>query len=210
MTWRSVFITIIVLSVLFILPSLIARIYAVRHLYSITDTPSARVAIVFGAGLWRDGSPTPVLKDRVATGVQLFKEGKVEKLLMTGDNSTIYYNEPAAMKAYAIELGMPESDIVLDYAGRRTYDSCYRALHIFQVNDAILVTQAFHQPRALWICHVIGLEAKGVIASTRPFSRWDVGYWQLREFPATFRAFMDCIFRPKPILGEVEPIFPEQ
>ena len=115
-------------------------------------SPAAPAAIVFGAGLWRDGSPSPVLQDRVATAADLYFSGKVKKILMSGDNRFIYYNEPGAMKKFALSLGVPEEDIVLDYAGRRTYDTCYRARAIFGLKEAILVTQSFHLPRALILC----------------------------------------------------------
>ncbi len=85
-----------------------------------------------------DGSPSSVLKDRVATAADLYNSGKINKILMSGDNRYLNYNEPGAMKAYALELGIPEYDIVLDYAGRRTYDTCYRAKEIFQLSSAIL------------------------------------------------------------------------
>ena len=107
-----------------ILPRLLTAWDARGLMYSVESAPAKRVAIVFGAGLWRDGSPTPVLRDRVATAAQLYLAGKVEKLLMSGDNRFADYNEPAAMQAYAMQLGVPEEDIVLDYAGRRTYDTC--------------------------------------------------------------------------------------
>jgi len=111
------------------------------------SVPADRVAIVFGAGLQRDGTPSAVLRDRVATAASLYFEGKVQKLLMSGDNRFLDYNEPGSMKAYAISLGVPGEDIVLDYAGRRTYDTCYRAREIFGLDEAILVTQTYHLPR---------------------------------------------------------------
>jgi SanA protein len=133
-----------------------ARIYIVisthPYIYPLKDQPQAQIALVFGAGLRRDGSPTAILRDRVQSAVELYKSGKVKKLLMSGDNSYLDYNEPGAMREYALSLGVPETDIVLDYAGRRTYDSCFRALNIFGIKSAILVTQAFHLPRAVYTC----------------------------------------------------------
>jgi SanA protein len=169
--------------------------------------PFFRGAIVFGAGLTADGRPTAVLQDRVATAAALYKGGKVEKILMSGDNRFINYNEPGAMKAYAIELGVPEDDIVLDYAGRRTYDTCYRALEIFQLTEAVLVTQGFHLPRALYTCRVLGLDVVGVSADLRPYR--DSGFWGIREIPASLIAFVQVhLTHPEPVLGDPEPIFP--
>jgi len=193
------------------LPTLVASVYAAPRTFSVEKSPTAPVAIVFGAGLSRDGSPSPVLRDRVATAAQLYFDGKVSKLLMSGDNRFINYNEPGAMREYAIRLGVPEEAIVLDYAGRRTYDTCYRARHIFGVEQAILVTQAFHLPRALFTCNMLGLPAIGVIADQRVYHPISYRYWRLREIPATLMAFIDVFVRhPLPVLGDPEPIFDDQ
>jgi len=191
-----------------IVPRLITAVHALGRVYQIDNAPTRRVAIVFGAGLWRDGSPTPVLRDRVATAAELYFSGKVEKLLMSGDNSYVEYNEPQAMKDYALERGVPEEAIVLDYAGRRTYDTCYRAGDIFGVDSAILVTQSFHLPRALFLCNALGVKAIGVSADTRVYRQRSQVYWNLREVPATVVAIWDVyVTRPLPILGKPEPIF---
>jgi SanA protein len=178
-------------------------------IFSVEKVQPKPVAIVFGAGLWRDGSPTPVLRDRVATAAELYFIGKVKKLLMSGDNSHKDYNEPAAMRAYAIQLGVSSEDIVLDYAGRRTYDTCYRAREIFKVDDAILVTQNFHLPRALYTCNALGVQSVGVSSDMRAYRRRSLAIWNLREFPATLVALWQVhISQPVPILGQPEPIFP--
>ncbi len=119
------------------------------RLYTIDTVPHQRVAIVFGARVYGDEHMSAMLRDRVDTAIDLYHAGKVDKLLLTGDNSSVYYNEPGAMMAHAIARGVDPSDIQPDFGGRRTYDSCYRAKHVFQVDDAVLVTQAFHLPRAL-------------------------------------------------------------
>jgi len=171
------------------------------------DAPETSAAIVFGAGLRRDGTPTAVLRDRIQTAAELYFSGKVEKILMSGDNRFLNYNEPGAMQAYALELGIPEEDIVLDYAGRRTYDTCYRAQAIFGLREAVLVTQEFHLYRALYTCNQLGLDAVGVSADLRPYR--DSGFWTIREIPASLMAFIHVhITRPEPVLGEAEPIFP--
>jgi len=193
-----------------LIPRLVTGLHAWTRVYTVADVPSERVAIVFGAGLWRDGSPTPVLRDRVATAAELYFAGKVERILMSGDNQVVTYNEPAAMREYALELGVPGEDIVLDFAGRRTYDTCYRARDIFGLDAAILVTQEFHLPRALYICNRLGVESTGVGADQRVYNRRSVLYWNARELGATIGAFWDLYFsHPVPVLGEYEPIFPE-
>jgi vancomycin permeability regulator SanA len=200
----------ILISVLVILvPRLVTALYALPRTFPVDQAPARRVAIVFGAGLWRDGSPTPVLRDRVATAAQLYFDGKVEKLLMSGDNRFIYHNEPEAMRQFALSLGIPDEDIVLDYAGRRTYDTCYRARSIFGIEDAILVTQSFHLPRAIYTCNMLGLPGIGVPADQREYRKHSLVYWNTRELPATLVALWEVhLARPLPVLGEPQPIFP--
>lgn len=196
--------------VAFALPRLTSEMYATSRIANPTEVAPRPVAIVFGAGLQHDGTPTAVLRDRVATAAELYFAGKVQKLLLSGDNRFVDYNEPGAMRAYALELGVPDEDIVLDYAGRRTYDTCYRAKEIFGVQQAILVTQRFHLPRALLICNGLGLDGVGISADRQPYRRSSQAIWNLRELPATLVAFIDTyVTRPLPVLGDKEPIFPE-
>ncbi len=192
-----------------LLPRLLTWLYSLPRTYTPQNVPAAPVAIVFGAGLWWDGSPTPVLKDRIATAATLYFSGKVQKLLMSGDNSYVNYNEPGAMRSYALSLGVPESVITLDYAGRRTYDTCYRAREIFGVEQAILITQSFHLPRALYTCNAMGIKATGVPSDLRSYRCSSWLYWNLRELPATLTAlFQVHLTHPVPILGQPEPILP--
>ena len=182
------------------------RIYA-----NAADAPPARVAIVFGAGLYRDGSPTPVLRDRVEAASELYFHGKVEKILMSGDNRFVDYDEPSAMQDYALELGVPAEDIVRDYAGRSTYDTCYRANAIFGLDKAVLVTQEFHLPRAIYLCDQLGIESNGLSADNRYYLKRSRLFWNIRESLATLTAFWDVhIAHPLPVLGEFEPIFTEE
>jgi SanA protein len=191
-----------------LLPRLFTSLYSWSKIYSVEQAPSERVAIIFGAGLQRNGTPTPVLRDRVITGASLYLDGKVEKLLMSGDNQLVEYNEPEAMRQYALSLGVPKEAIVLDYAGRRTYDTCYRAKQIFGLDRVLLVTQKFHLPRALFLCNALGIKAQGVEANNWNYGRRSLLFWNIREQFATFTAFMDVyVEKPTPILGQPEPIF---
>ncbi len=182
--------------------------------YTVQTVPERRVAIIFGARVYPDNRLSAMLADRVATGADLYHAGKVDVLLMTGDNSTADYNEPGAMRLYAMALGVPEEAIVLDYAGRRTYDSCYRARYIFNVQEAILVTQNFHLDRALMTCNALGIDAVGVPADyQRPwgYSSRSLNWSRAREIPATVVAVLDVLRRrPATILGEPLPIFPDE
>lgn len=186
-------------------------LYAKSRIIPLADAPEMPVAIVFGAGLSRDGTPSPVLRDRVETAAALYFQGKVKKLLMSGDNRFVDYNEPGAMRQYALDLGVPAEDIVLDYAGRRTYDTCYRARAIFGVTEAILVTQPFHLPRALYLCNQLGVKAWGVPADNRYYLKRSQLIWNIRETMATLVALWEVwVTHPVPVLGPYEPIFPEE
>jgi len=175
---------------------------------SITEIPSeepSRVAIVFGARVFADGRPTNSLYDRVLTGVELYRAGRVKKLLMTGDRQGDSYDEPAAMKKMATELGVAESDIVLDNDGKRTYDSCYRAREIFEIRKAILVTQDYHQPRALYLCNSLGIDSIGITANRRTYE--GENYYHFREFFSVASAWFDINFLPFEVAkGQKQPI----
>ncbi len=172
--------------------------------------PQAPAALVLGAGLNRDGTPGLVLQDRVRSAAELYFSGKVEKIVMSGDNSSEFYDEPGAMKDFALDLGIPEGDITLDFAGRRTYDSCYRAKAIFGLDKLIVVTQAYHLPRALFLCNAFDVEADGIPADDANYRRSSYTFWWVREILATLKAYWDVyIGHPQPVLGQPEPIFPE-
>lgn len=166
------------------------------------EVPAASVAIVFGAGI---GSRE--FNDRIATAVNLYKLGKVTKLLMTGDNGQITYNEPEAMKREAVKAGVPDSDITCDYAGFRTYDSLYRAVHIFDVKDAVLVTQKYHLPRAMFLAGKLGLKASGIDAGIQSYGSIQ-NWYDFREVVAAEFAWLDVVTNRKPkFLGKKEPLF---
>ncbi len=178
-------------------------------IFSAKDSPSAPVAIVFGAGLNRNGTASLVLRDRVDTAIQLYRDGKVQKFLFSGDNTSVNYNEPKAMRDYALSKGLPVEAVTLDYAGRRTYDTCLRAKEIFGVSKAILVTQNYHLDRALLTCDGLGLTVHGVAADLNPYPQTALRLWWLREFPATAQALWDLYINAPDdvVLGKKENIF---
>jgi len=190
---------------------LYSAVRAQSQIYTLDTAPERPVAIIFGASVLPSGRPSAMLADRVRMGAELYNAGKVRALLLTGDNSIETYNEPEAMRRYALELGVPDAALVLDYAGFRTYDSCYRARDIFQVEQAILVTQAYHLDRALLTCNGLGVEAIGVAADAmRPtgYARRSLVSGQLRELPATVASVFDLLINRQPtFLGEPLPIF---
>jgi SanA protein len=191
-----------VVVVLPLLARLISQLQAQGRVFdNIKNVPHHHVAVVFGAGV-RNGLPTAMLYDRVASAVSLYRAGVVDKLLMSGDNRTIDYNEPAVMRRTATQLGVPDQDIIMDYAGRSTYDTCYRARDIFGLSDAVLVTQRFHLDRAILTCDALGIAAVGYVADRQPYPV-SLTWSTLREIPATLNAFLELyIAKPSPVLGE--------
>ncbi len=164
-----------------------------------------RIAIVFGARVWENNRLSDALYDRVITAVELHRAGRVKKILMSGDNPSESYDEPTAMKDAAIKFGVPAEDIVLDFAGRRTYDTCFRAKEIFEIKKAILVTQEFHQARSLYLCNNLGVDSIGITADRRTYL--NENNWAVREFLAVAGAWFEMNFLPfEPITGNKEPI----
>jgi vancomycin permeability regulator SanA len=157
--------------------------------------PHNHVALVFGAGLRPDGGPSPILDDRVTAAADLYKAGKVDKLLMTGDNGQVDYNEVEAMRKAAVSQGVADRDIVLDYAGFNTWDSCYRAREVFSLKEATLVTQRFHLPRALHACNYLKVKAIGVIADRQPYNTFNN---EIRELPALAGNLFRIIINDQP------------
>jgi vancomycin permeability regulator SanA len=180
------------------------------------QVPARRVAIVFGAGVV-NGVPTPALAERVRGAVELYRLGRVRKLLMTGDNSRKDYDEVTAMRNLAVSLGVPAGDISLDYAGFSTYESAYRARAIFGVSEAVLVTQGYHLPRAVYTCRALGIDAVGYGLPDWLFNRAHMAIWYspydqvrytVREALAIGKALVDLhITHPLPtFLGPYEGI----
>ncbi len=161
----------------------------------VTDPELTSVIIVLGAGLKPDGTPSDVLRDRLKVGIKLYKEGKGTKLLFSGDNGQVRYDEVNAMRVFALSQDIPEEDIFLDHAGFDTYDTMYRARRIFGVTDAIVVTQDFHLPRALYVAEALGIQVQGVSADLQPYLSRTQQY--AREWLARPKIFIDILFGAK-------------
>ena len=160
--------------------------------------PYKETANVFGAGLKKDGTPSDVLADRLATAVLLYRSGRVDRILVSGDDRFADYDEPAAMRRSLESQGIPAEAILDDFAGNRTYDTCERARRLRGIEDALLVTQAYHLPRAMWVCRHLGLDGIGVPAVQRPYflDPW----FRVREIFAIDKAFIDVfLWRPKTV-----------
>ena len=191
--------------------SLLIQFETQSAIHPISQTNPAPVAIVFGAGLRRDGTPSLILRDRIDTAIDLYNKGLVSKILVSGDNRFVDYNEPGSMYIYALSKGIPPADVIRDYAGRRTYDTCYRAKAIFQVTNAILVTQAYHLPRAVYLCNHLGVTTQGVTSDLSYYTPMSYAVWTAREWIARVGALWDIwIEKPLPVLGPAEPITVDQ
>ena len=167
------------------------------------------VGIVFGAGI-RNKSPSRIFSDRLQGASQFYKKGIIKKILISGDNSLESYDEPEAGKQFLISQGIPQEDIILDYAGFRTFDTCARAKKVFNIQRAILFTQEFHLPRALFLCHSFGIESKGFASDFQKY-RGSLRF-QTREYLAQILGFWERVFLPHDpkFLGEPIDIFPEE
>lgn len=163
--------------------------------------PARPVALVLGAGLHADGRPTPMLADRVAGAVELYRSGAVGHLLLSGDNGSADYDEPTSMRRLALDAGVPADAITLDHAGFSTFDSCARAEAVFGVTAAVVVTQDFHATRAVATCRAAGIDAVGLGLSSARYSRSEVAGLRLRERAATIKASWDDLRGADPYFG---------
>lgn len=161
--------------------------------------------LVLGCAVWENNQPSPMLKDRLDTAIELYKKGAAPKLLFSGDNGSVYYSEPDCMLDYALEQGVPKEDIFLDFAGFSTYESVYRAKEVFCVERMIVVTQKYHLFRTLKNCEALGIEALGAASDPRQYK--GKYYRELREVLARDKDLIKCIFKPEPTyLGEKIPV----
>ncbi|MGV9272278.1 SanA/YdcF family protein [Streptomyces griseosporeus] len=189
--------------VLALLPATWLRLSTGDRLRTVADVPRTGVAVVFGAGLWQ-GEPSPYLAHRLDAAAELYRAGRVEVVLVTGDNSREDYDEPDAMRAYLTRHGVPDRRIVSDYAGFDTWDSCVRAKKIFGVDRAVLISQGFHIRRAVALCEAAGVASYGVGVDETHDTTWYYG--GTREVFAAGKAALDALFRPDPrFLGPHEP-----
>lgn len=162
------------------------------------QAPVAPVALVFGAGLTRS-EPSPLLAERLDMAVALYRQGKVKRILVSGDNSDRYHDETEAMRRYAVEQGVPAGDLLADDWGLSTYDTCVRARQVFHLDRVLLVTQRFHLSRATFIANSVGLDAHGVPADA--VERGSSPY-ALRELLSRPLALGMVLVRPEPAAGE--------
>jgi len=167
----------------------------------ITEIPYNKVGVVLGTSKYHKKGLNLYFKYRVEAAAKLFKEGKIDYILVSGDNGTPYYNEPKQMRKELLKLGVPEKRIVMDYAGFRTLDSIIRAKKVFQQNRFTVISQQFHNERAIFIAEFNDIELVGFNASD--VSRKKGMRTKIREYFARGKAVIDIVFNVQPkFLGE--------
>jgi vancomycin permeability regulator SanA len=192
--FKTTMIFILITAAVLLLPRLVTSIFASSRLSTVEEVETTEVALVFGAEVKRDGTPSAALRDRVLAGVDLYHAGKVKTLVMSGKDP-----EPRAMQDLAINQGVPLEAITLDEGGLRTYDTCYRAINVYEFEEALIVTQDFHLPRALYLCHFMGIDVQGIPAREGQYWRGSTVFWNVRESMATLLALWQIhITQPEP------------
>jgi SanA protein len=168
-----------------------------EFIYSKVDSiPKCYTAIVLGALVSKSGNLSDILQDRLDVAIELYKKNKIKRFLLSGDHGRKNYDEVNSMKNYLIQKGINTEDIFLDHAGFDTYNTMVRAREIFEVNDAIIVSQEFHLSRAIYIARKKGLTAYGIAADRRNYN--SIGRFQFREFLANIKAFFEVLINKKP------------
>jgi vancomycin permeability regulator SanA len=174
-------------------------------IYSVETAAQKQLALVLGAKVHENGRLSDMFRDRVETAISLYEAGKVGKILVSGDHGQENYDEVNAAKDYLLDRGVAGEDIFLDHAGFDTYDSIYRARDVFQAKSVIIVTQAYHMPRALYIAEKLGVDAAGVSADLTQYGGQEAR--DFREKFAVVKAWLDVVLRSEPTyLGEPVPI----
>lgn len=177
------------LIVILVVPLLVAAIKEYpRYTRVLADVSPAPTALIFGAAVYPSGNPSPFLRDRLEGGIALYRAGTIQRLLMTGDHRESHYDEPGAMAAYVKAHGVPEEAIIMDGGGVDTDSSCKRAYTIYGVRQAVLVTQGYHQPRALALCRSEGINATGYSVTRWQMYAGTTAKYIMREVLSMFKA----------------------
>lgn len=171
------------------------------HLIDILSSPSeltekAPVVLILGAAVKEDGEPSDALKDRLLVGIDIWKQGSAERILITGDDGNFRSDEISVMHAFLRTHGIPEDAILIDGKGYRTFESCRRAKEELKIDRAIVVTQRFHMARALYLCDALGVESVGVTSDKQTYK--DASYYWVRDLMASVKAFWE-INKDRPV-----------
>jgi SanA protein len=177
-----------------------------KYIYTnVKEVPECYTAIVLGAFVSKSGYLSDILQDRVDMAIELYKNKKIKRFLLSGDHGRVEYDEVNSMKKYLTDNGIDTQDIFLDHAGFDTYNSMVRANRIFQVKDAIVVSQGFHLPRAIYIARSKGIKAYGIEADKRQYV--SINKSRFREVIANIKAFYEVSINKSPrFMGNEIPI----
>ncbi|QAY64491.1 YdcF family protein [Xylanimonas allomyrinae] len=162
------------------------------HHRQVAEVGPVDAVVVLGAGLRADGTPSPYLRRRLALAATLHERGVASTVILSGDahqrpdGST--YDEPASMRDWIVDHGVPATDLVLDREGFSTTATCRRAHDVYGARSAVVVTQDYHVRRALFSCTQAGLDAVGVGVSAASASPANWLWWHVREMPASWKA----------------------
>lgn len=190
---RIILLSVIVGSLILSIPLFVK--YSVRNkiFSNVNNVEEREFAIVLGAGIKSNGTPGSYLAQRLNGALKLYFSGKVKRILLTGDNSNKHYDEISVMNNYLVKKGVPQNVIFADYAGFDTYTSMERADKIFNIKEAIIVSQGFHLPRSVYVARFKGIDAVGFTTNSNYGER---RYFK-REWAATIKSYFDCIYNRK-------------
>ena len=167
---------------------------------NINDLKDIDCILILGAGI-RGNNPSPMLEDRLLEGISLYQNKVSPKILASGDHMSKYYDEVNVMKDFLVGHKIPSQDVFMDHAGISTYDSIYRAKHIFKAKKIVIVTQKYHLHRALYIAENLGLESYGIASNPRQYRNQFIR--EIREYLARTKDFFKTLFKMKSTyLGE--------
>lgn len=205
--FKRVFKIIFCFILIFIIINLYVDRLSKKYIYNdVSDIPKAYTGIVLGAYVWNNSRPSYVLRDRLMAAIKLYNSQKIDKILLSGDNGQKEYDEVNVMKKYLLENGIPENIIFLDHAGFDTYSTMIRAREIFDVKDAIVITQDFHITRSVYLARKNGINAYGYSVPSVSSRRNYIKRWT-RDKIAVIKAFLNVLTNRKPkYLGPKIPI----
>lgn len=175
--------------------------------YNLADVPETKTAVLLGTGKnLNNGMPNAYFYNRIKAATDLYKSGKVQYIIVSGDNSSKDYNEPEDMQFALVQQGIPQDRIILDHAGFRTLDSVVRAKEIFGQNKLVIISQKFHNERAVFLAQKNGMEAFGYNAED--VNKYAGFKTNLREYLAKAKAYWDLMFGVEPKFGGEKIIIP--
>ena len=147
-----------------VVPNAIVVIGAGAATHDATRAAHSEVALVLGASVFDDGTPTDALADRLAAAAALYRDRRVTRVLVSGERSTAAFDQVDVMRTELVRMGVPDREIFTDHGGFDTWDSMVRARKVYDVRSAVVVTQGWHMPRALWLGKRAGLQVHGLVA----------------------------------------------